>query len=304
MKRRDFVEILSIASLATSFGKFTYADILNGDIHKLTLLHTNDWHSRIEAFPMDGSRNQGLGGAAKRAAMIKKIREEETDVLLFDSGDIFQGTPYFNFYSGELEIKLMNQMKYDAATIGNHDFDAGIENLGDKMGMASFDFLNANYEFQEKSLSEQVKAYRVFEKGNIRVGVFGLGIELDGLVPENLHGNTHYHDPVQKANQIADHLRKEEKCDLVVCLSHLGYSYRSDKVSDRVIAKESTNIDIILGGHTHTFMKEAAYENNKYGKAVLINQVGWAGILLGRIDIYFEKISGFRWNRGRSVEVS
>lgn len=304
MKRRDFVEILSIGSLAATFGKFSYSDILHGDVHKLTLLHTNDWHSRIEPFPMDGSRNQGLGGASKRASLIHKIRKEEENVLLFDSGDIFQGTPYFNFYSGELEIKLMNQMNYDAATIGNHDFDAGIENLGEKVQMASFDFLNANYGFQNTTLKEEVKDYRVFERANLRVGVFGLGIELDGLVPENLHGFTKYIDPVQKANQIADHLRDEEKCDLVVCLSHLGYSYRSGKISDRVLAKESRNIDIILGGHTHTFMKEAAYENNIHGKAVLINQVGWAGILLGRIDIYFEKISGWRWNKGRSFEIS
>jgi 5'-nucleotidase len=304
MKRRDFIEILSIGSLASALGKNSYLDILNGDLHKLTILHTNDWHSRIEPFPMDGSRNQGLGGASKRATLIQKIRLEEENVLLFDCGDIFQGTPYFNFYSGELEIKLMNQMKYDAATIGNHDFDAGIENLGEKVDLASFAFLNANYGFQNKNLKEQVKDYSIFERGGIRVGVFGLGIELDGLVPENLHGGTQYMDPVQKANQIADHLRDTEKCDLVVCLSHLGYSYRSSKISDRVIAKESKNIDVILGGHTHTFMKEAAYENNKRGKAVLINQVGWAGILLGRIDIYFEKISGWRWNKGRSFEIS
>lgn len=304
MKRRDFVELLSIGTLATSMGKLSYTDILNGDVQKLTILHTNDWHSRIEPFPMDGSRNQGLGGASKRSDLIQKIREKEEHVLLFDSGDIFQGTPYFNFYGGELEFKLMSEMKYDASTIGNHDFDGGLDNLGAQLQHASFDFLCANYDFGDKTLKENIKPYKVYRRGGLKIGVFGLGIELDGLVPDKLCGDTIYLEPLAKANSFADHLRNSENCDLVVCLSHLGYSYQSGKVSDVSLAKESSNIDIILGGHSHTFMKEARFEKNKLGKSVMINQVGWAGILLGRIDIYFEKISGWRWKKGRAHQIS
>jgi 5'-nucleotidase len=303
MKRRDFVQLLSTGIAAGSTGSLSIPGIIENNIKKITILHTNDWHSRIEPFPMDGSRNEGLGGASKRAALIKKIREAEENVLLFDSGDIFQGTPYFNFYLGELEFKLMSAMKYDAATIGNHDFDGGLESLAHQMSHADFEFLCANYSFDQKELAERVKPYMILNKGGLKVGVFGVGIELDGLVPKKLFGDTIYRDPIPEANKIADYLKTEAKCDLVVCLSHLGYRYDSVKVSDVVLARRSRNIDIILGGHTHTFMKNAAREINEIGNEVLINQVGWAGILLGRIDIYLERRSGWKWRKAEAVEI-
>ncbi len=256
-------------------------------VPRLTILHTNDWHSRIDPFPEDGGRNAGQGGALRRAALLRQIRREEAQVLLFDSGDIFQGTPYFNFFLGELEMKLMTQMGYDAVTIGNHDFDGGIDNLATQLQHADFPLLNANYDLGGTPLRDRVETYRVFRKGSIRVGVFGLGIELRGLVPQRLYGSTDYQDPIERGNTTARHLRSREKCDLVVCLSHLGYQYRDDKVSDVVLAAASRDIDLILGGHTHTFLDEPVTVDNLDGDPVIINQVGFAGLRLGRLDITF-----------------
>lgn len=257
-------------------------------IKRLTILHTNDWHSRIDPFPEDGSRNAGQGGVLRRAALIREIRAAEANVLLLDSGDIFQGTPYFNFFLGELEMKLMSQMDYDAATIGNHDFDGGMENLATQLKHADFPMLNVNYDFKGTALQGKTEPYRVFEKQGLRIGVFGVGIELAGLVDAKLFGPTQYRDPISTANETALHLRSRLKCDLVICLSHLGYRYESeDKVSDVVLAGQSQDIDLILGGHTHTFLDQPVTVANLNGEEVIINQVGFAGLLLGRLDVSF-----------------
>lgn len=260
-----------------------------GELTKLVLLHTNDVHSRIDPFPMDGSRNQGGGGASRRAALINQIRAAEPHVLLVDAGDMFQGTPYFNLFGGELEIKLMSQMHYDAGTIGNHDFDAGIEGLAKQLVHASFPLLNSNYLLHHTPLAGQVKPFQIFHRGPLRIGVFGLGIELEGLVPKSLYGEARYQDPLVQGNAVAATLKKKEDCDLVICLSHLGYAYKENKVSDQILADQSKNIDIIIGGHTHTFMSKPEMRRNLEGHPVVINQVGWAGLVLGRLDILFEK---------------
>ena len=227
----------------------------------------------------------------QRTALIKKIRNEEKNVLLLDVGDIFQGTPYFNMYGGELELKLMSAMKYDAATIGNHDFDNGLDGLVKQLPHANFPFLSANYDFTDTIMNGHTKPYKIFTMDDIRVGVFGLGIELKGLVDERLYGKTIYLDPLQKAAELSHHLRKNEKCDIIICLSHLGYKYPDDKVSDVVLAKKSMNIDLILGAHTHTFIDTPYRYTNREKKEVMIAQVGWAGIKLGRIDYFIEKKS-------------
>lgn len=261
-----------------------------GRLHKLTILHTNDVHSRIEPFPMDGGKNQGKGGIAKRAALINKIRQEEEQVLLLDAGDMFQGTPYFNYFGGELEMKLMSKMGYDAATIGNHDFDGGIDDLHKQLTThGNFPLINCNYDFSDTIMNGHTKPYQVFQKGPIRVGVLGVGVELDGLVPEILYKDTRYSNPIELANKYATLLKEEEKCDYVVCLSHLGYSYKSNKVSDMVLAEMSKNIDLIIGGHTHTVLATPTIVSNSQSKEVLVTQVGWAGMILGRLDIYFER---------------
>lgn len=273
---------------------------------KLTVLHTNDVHSRLEPFPMDGSRNQGQGGVSARAAIIKKIRSEEELVLLLDAGDIFQGTPYFNLYKGEPEMRAMALMNYDACTIGNHDFDAGLENLATQLTRhANFPMLVSNYDFNSTPMEQKTLPYKVFKKGKLKIGVFGLGIKMKGLVPDNLAAGTIYLDPIQKANETASRLKSQEKCDMVICLSHLGYKYKENNVvSDQVLAKETENIDLIIGGHTHTFFEAPEVAKNKKGDDVILNQVGWAGIILGRLDFEFPRNSGKKMTGSRSIAVS
>lgn len=289
MHRRKFLRQTSTSAALLGLGAYPLKALASPRVTKLTILHTNDVHSRIDPFPMDGSRNEGLGGVARRSKLINEIRAEEANVLLLDSGDIFQGTPYFNFFGGELEIKLMSEMGYDAATIGNHDFDAGLDGLIKQLPHATFPFINSNYDFDQTSMRGKTRPYSVFEKGGIRIGVLGVGIELRGLVPEKLYEATQYLDPVKKANEVADHLRNVEKCDYIICLSHLGYKYADEQVDDIKFARNSQNIDLILGGHTHTFMSKPDIISNRENKPVMINQVGWAGILLGRVDILFER---------------
>jgi 5'-nucleotidase len=268
---------------------FGYAANFFDHTLRLTILHTNDTHSRLDPFPMDGSRNQGMGGVAARAKLIEAIRAKEENVLLFDAGDIFQGTAYFNIYRGEPEIKAMSYMNYDATTIGNHDFDAGLENLNQQLkAHSNFPMIVCNYDFNNTPMEYNYAPYKIFKKGSLKIGVFGLGIEMQGRVPANLYGNTKYLDPVQMANRFAKEL-KDKSCDLVVCLSHLGYKYNMAQVSDLVLAKETENIDLIIGGHTHTFLPAPVAVKNKKGIDVLINQVGWAGLQLGRLDFIFEK---------------
>jgi 5'-nucleotidase len=306
LNRKEFIKSSVLTAGTLLAGRSVFAETFAAElVHRLTILHTNDVHSRIDPFPMDGSNNQGLGGVAVRAKIIGKIRMEEEQVLLLDAGDIFQGTPYFNFYKGEPDIKAMTMMGYDATTIGNHDFDAGMENLAIQLtNHARFPMLVCNYDFNGTPMEYKVEPYRVYKKGKLRIGVFGVGIELQGLVPESLFGSTKYLDPVQKANETASFLRKNKNCDLVICLSHLGYRYSDNKVSDIILAKESENIDLIIGGHTHTFLDAPVMQKNKKGNDVIINQVGWAGIILGRLDFEFSKISKKKLTQANRITIT
>ena len=281
MKRRKFIEksICSVTGLSL-LGLPTLAATGTND---LTILHTNDMHSRIDPFPEDGGRFARLGGMARRAALIHQIRSKEKNVLLLDAGDIFQGTPYFNLFEGELEFKLMSQMKYDAATLGNHDFDNGIEGLVKQLPNASFPFIISNYDFSGTSLNHRFAPYKVFEMEKVSVGVFGLGIELSGLVPEKLYGKTTYLDPVPVAREMVSQLKSLD-CDLIVCLSHLGYKYSSQKISDHKLVSEVSGIDLIIGGHTHTFLDQPDVITDPEGNTTLINQVGFGGINIGQIN--------------------
>ena len=295
--RRSFIKQSGLGILGLSLvPQLSFAK--QGDL-KITILHTNDMHSQIH--PFTSGRNKGLGGMAQRAGLINKIRETVDHILLLDAGDIFQGTPYFNFYGGELEFKLMSEMKYDAVTIGNHDFDNGLDGFAKQLPHANFPFLIANYDFTDTILKDKFTPYKVFKKGEIKIGVFGIGIELDGLVPKKLYGNTIYKDPIETANKYATLLKKEKKCDLVICLSHLGFKYKNDKVSDMVLATQSRDIDLIIGGHTHTFLKNPIRMQNLDKKEVLVNQVGWAGIKLGKVDFHFSQNSGSKKVFGRSI---
>lgn len=286
MNRRKFLRNITLGSGAALLSFNGFGQLLsNRKSTKLTILHTNDTHSNIDPFPRNHAKFPGMGGVSRRHALIQKIRQNEEHVLLLDCGDIFQGSPYFNMFNGELEMKLMSEMGYDAATMGNHDFDIGLDGFKKAKRHAKFPFLCANYDFSETILNGETKRYEIFQKGDLKIGVFGVGIELNGLVSSTNFEKTKYINPVESANLVAKEL-KQKGCDLIICLSHLGYDYPdSTRISDRKLAKDSRNIDIILGGHTHTFLEKPTIEKNKKGKSVLINQVGYAGLYLGRIDI-------------------
>ena len=288
--RRDFLKYV-IGSGAAIYGlsAISQNSLIEKGLTKLVILYTNDQHSRIEPFPGNDPKFPNEGGFARRASLIKKIRAIEPNVLLLDAGDIFQGTPYFNLYHGELEYKLMTLMGYDCVTLGNHDFDLGMENIAIQMRNAGFDFVNANYSFNDTPLEKRIHPYKIYNKSGIKVGVFGLGIELKGLVPEQLYGNTRYFDPVMVANDVASVLKKNEKCDFVICLSHLGYQYEDRKISDMLLSEKTKNIDLIIGGHTHTFLEKAIEKTNTEKKIIHVTQAGWAGIWLGRIDVIFSR---------------
>ena len=300
MNRRSFIINSSLASASLAVGTRGWA-LPSGEV-RLTILHTNDVHSRLDPFPMDGSMNAGKGGVAARASIISKIRQQEEHVLLLDAGDIFQGTPYFNLYKGEPEMKAMQMMGYDAGIMGNHDFDAGMENFVKQLGdHGKFPILMCNYGFEGTPMESMYQPYKIFQKGPLKIGVTGVGIELEGLVPSALYGQTQYKDPIVHANRMADELKKKHKCDMVICLSHLGDRYTEDKISDEDFAKASSNIDLIIGGHTHRFFDKPREYNNAEGKKVLVNQVGWGGLQLGRLDYVFSTGGGKKLDKNQSI---
>ena len=296
--RREFIKKAALGTAAISVIP-SKAFFNTSELKQLTILHTNDMHSHIH--PFENGRNKGVGGMAQRSTIIKKIRDEGNQVLLLDAGDIFQGTPYFNTYGGELELKLMSEMGYDASTIGNHDFDNGLDGLVNQLPHAKFPFIVSNYDFSNTNMHDKYLKYKVFNKGGIKVGIFGIGIELDGLVPKNLYGNTLYQNPIEKANYYSNYLKVSLGCDLVICLSHLGFKYNTKKMSDKVLACQTNNIDLIIGGHTHTFLNEPVIVRNMDKKNVQIAQVGWAGINIGRIDYFFNQKSCVKKVRGGSI---
>lgn len=287
MNRRKFIKNIALSSGLILSNNYLHAAITDRKVSKLTILHTNDFHSHIDPFPLNDPKYPGQGGIERRAALINQIRRKEENVLLLDAGDIFQGTPYFNFYKGELEFKAMSQMGYDASTLGNHDFDNGLEGLDIMLPHANFPFINSNYAFENTPLKDKILKYKILNKNGINIGVFGLGVELEGLVLSKLYGETKYLNPVEIANKQALFLKQDQQCDLVICLSHLGYHYENNKIDDLKLAKSTKNIDIIIGGHTHTFLDEPVHVKNSENSKVVVNQVGWAGLRLGRIDVLF-----------------
>ena len=302
MKRRDFIEKTAASTTLLTLG-LSFSSFKTNDFKHLTILHTNDVHSYIDPFPADHPRNANMGGVSRRATLIEKIRKENPNVLLLDAGDIFQGTPYFNYYGGELEFKLMSMMQYDAATVGNHDFDNGLEGIVSQMPNATFEFISSNYDFKNTIMDGFVKPYKIFNKNGIKVGVFGLGIELSGLVDKQNYKETVYNDPIETAQEMVNILKQQQKCDLIVCLSHLGYKYsnETEKICDLNLAARTKDIDLIIGGHTHTFLDKPTVVKNLEQKEVLVNQVGCYGINLGRIDFFFDKNK--QTSQGKSITV-
>ncbi|HLU87708.1 MAG TPA: metallophosphatase [Taishania sp.] len=288
MRRRDFVKHSFVVAGGLIVSPQVVAKSTKKEI-KLTVLHTNDTHSNIDPFPPNHAKFPNRGGVVWRHQQIQKIRSEEEHVLLIDAGDLFQGTPYFNKYRGVLEMKLMSEMGYEASTMGNHEFDLGLQAFKDAKKHATFPFVCSNYDFSDTVLAGETIDHLIIEKGKLKIGILGLGVEMEGLIAKSCYENAKYLDPIHIANQQAKIL-KNKGCDFVICLSHLGFDYENPtKVSDRILARSTRNIDLIIGGHTHTFLEKPVEETNLDGKTVLINQVGWAGVNLGRLDFTFIK---------------
>jgi len=294
MKRRNFLKHIKTSTICGLTLPLTGLTSYSNKFKKITILHTNDVHSHIDPFPENDPINPNSGGVVARSNLINFIKKGNPNTLVLDAGDVFQGTPYFNFFEGEVELKLMSKMGYNASTLGNHEFDNGIEKLAKSLKHANFSFLNSNYTFKNTALENKISKYKIFNVDGIKIGVFGLGIELNGLVEKKLYTGINYLDPVEISIDITNELKFNHNCDLIICLSHLGFSYSKDKniMCDLVLAKKTRNIDLIIGGHTHTFLEKPVQIKNLDDKNVLINQVGCFGINLGKIDFYFsdEKI--------------
>ncbi len=251
---------------------------------QLVILHTNDTHSRIEPLPDSDRTASGKGGVERRINYIEQMRKENEHLLLFDAGDFLQGTPYFNLFKGEVEVKAMNLMGYDAVTLGNHEFDYGLEVLEEVVETARFPIVASNYDFSETPLAGKIKPYLILKKGGMKIGVIGVNIQPKGLISSTNYKGMRYLDPVTTANMLAYRLRTQHHCDLVVAISHLGYQ------PDTRLAEASRNIDIIIGGHSHTYMKKPDIRKNMDDREVLIYQTPGRGVYVGRIDVTMEKV--------------
>ena len=298
MNRRKFIYNSSLASLSVI--GLESCDLISNDV-KISILHTNDLHSQIEAFPSNHDKFPDRGGFARRGEIFKSLIKTNPNTLIFDAGDIFQGTPYFNFFQGELELSLMKKMGYNAATIGNHEFDAGLEILKKNILNNDFQFISSNYDFINTDLNGITSRYKIYNRQGIKIGVFGLGIELKGLVNPFLYKETKYYNPIEISQEMTNILKKREKCDLIICISHLGHNYKTDKICDTKLAKMTSDIDLIIGGHTHTLLKKPLVIKNSINNDVIINQVGQSGVYIGKIDFIFS--NNYKTSDNSLVEV-
>jgi 5'-nucleotidase len=263
--------------------------VLRAQEKSLVVLHLNDTHSRIETFPKNHSSYSDKGGMIRLDNYANQVRKENKNVLLFHCGDLVQGTPYFNWYKGGAEIATANLMKTDAACLGNHEFDNGLEFLAKMVKQAKFPFIVTNLDFSGTPMDRLTKKYHIIKRNGIKIGIIGLTINPDGLVSKSSAAGVKYLDPVESANVTAAFLKEKKNCDLIICLSHLGYYPKEEHDGDVTIAKKSHYIDIILGGHTHTFMSEPDKELNADGHEVIINQTGAYGVYFGRLNIIMEE---------------
>jgi 5'-nucleotidase len=253
---------------------------------QLVILHTNDTHSCVQPLSKNLADTlfAGRGGYLRRIAMLEEERAKYPDLLLFDSGDFSQGSPYYNLYGGEVEVGLMNRMHYDAATIGNHEFDFGLENMARIFKMADFPIVCSNYDFAGTPVQGLVKRYVIIKRDGLKIGVFGLGPKLEGLVSDYNCEGVRFLDPVIVAQEMADLLKGEKKCDIVICLSHLGWD-KVNTLTDGQMMSKTKGIDLVLGGHSHTFFKELKYVKNADGIEVANDQNGKSGIYIGKMIV-------------------
>lgn len=286
MKQIYSLAVLLLFSFFASAQQPSSAD--TGEVNpgkQLIILQTSDTHSRIEPISPEAADDYaGMGGAVRRSSFIKEIRSKHPDVLLFDCGDISQGTPYYNLFQGEVEIKMMNLMKYDAMTIGNHEFDFGLDNMARLFRMANFPVVCSNYDVTGTVLEGLVKPYIILERSGVRIGVFGLAPRMEGLVQADKCEGIVYNNPIEVGQEMADFLKLEKNCDVVICLSHLGIR-NSYGTADEDLVSKTRNIDVILGGHSHTFMEKPMNYLNADGKNVTVSHTGKNGIFVGELKL-------------------
>lgn len=285
MKRQDFIKQSFFLTAGSLFAVNAFSRGLSVPAEKVTIMYTNDTHARIDPIPSNAVEHAGLGGVARRATLINHIRKDSPNNLLFDAGDVFQGTPWFNVFGGEKDFRLMSKMGYDAMCLGNHEFDNGLDGFAEVAPAAKFPILCANYRVQNTPMGPFVRQFMVRERAGLRVGIFGLGIRLRGLVQPGLYGDIRYANPVAWADRLVEHLRETHRCNYIICLSHLGYHYEEDRIDDRKLASQVNGIDLIIGGHTHTFLDQPESITTPEGGLTLVTQAGHSGIRLGRIDL-------------------
>lgn len=289
MNRRSFIRNIATGTAGITLGAVPYELFAHEDFTTITILHTNDMHCHIEPFSSSNERYNNKGGLARIARLAQLERQNNPNTLLLDAGDMFQGTPYFNYFKGELMLKVMSEAGYDASTIGNHEFDNGLQGIKDPLPNAEFPIISSNYDFSDTILSGSFPRFKIFKRSGIKIGLYGVGIELEDLVSRVNYGNTVYNNPLVVAREMENFLKNDKKCDLVICLSHLGLRYRDGRVSDMDLAAETSCTDLILGGHTHSYLKKPLETENKLGEPVIVNQAWWGGLVVGKIDFVFEK---------------
>ncbi len=255
---------------------------------KLVILHTNDTHSQVEPTDKSSLKSSDMGGYARRMGVINQIRKNEKNVILVDAGDFSQGTPYFNFFNGRVEIEAMNRMHYDAGTLGNHEFDNGIDTLALILKNKHFHEISSNYKLENTPLKNTIKPYIILIKNSLRIGIMALNVNPKSLIFEKNYKAMEYEDPLLKANEISTLLKKKENCDVIICLSHLGADSTKLDVNDYEIAHKTRYIDVIIGGHSHSMITDVNVKN-ALGKPIVIAQMGKSGLYLGRIDLELEK---------------
>lgn len=288
MKTKQVYSVVIITLLSFCFFAIP-SEVMAQKAKELRILHTNDTHSCI--YPLNPNLKDtvvaGRGGFLRRIAMLKEERTKDPDLLYFDSGDFSQGSPYYTLYKGEVEAALMNEMHIDAGTIGNHEFDFGLENMAKVFRQLNFPIVCANYDFTGTPVEGTVKPWVIIKRKGVKIGVFGLAPEMKGLVDENKCVGVGYLDPAKVAVETATFLKKIKKCDVVICISHLGWNIGGQ--DDNYMIANSRNIDLVLGGHSHTYLKTLEYVNDLDGKRVPVDQNGKHGIFIGDIRLTMTK---------------
>jgi 5'-nucleotidase len=300
--RRSFIKKSGIAGGMILLGSFPLASLAKNKTIRLTILHTNDTQGQLAPFPEQAPQYAGMGGIQARADMIRKIRGEELNVLLFDSGDFFQGNTDFDLFKGAPQIKAMQLMGYNAAGIGGHEFDGGIENLAQQISQANFPLLCCNYDLQHSVLGGLVLPYTVLRQEGLKIGVLGVSPDLKNTVPDEVSKNIVYLDPLTKANETALYLRRKQGCDFVICLSHLGL-HDTGQAHDKMLAKGSRHIDLIIGGHSHVLLQQPLKYFNQDKAEILVVQAGWGGTHLGLIDYLFSTQKNILSTNAQTVEI-